>query len=72
MEPGEKGYKFSQLLQVFRTRQIDTCNEFVEFIPVHVQNYQFTNALLNISSISIFTISSVRLASTALRSSVLL
>ncbi len=72
MKPGKKGSKLPQLIQVSRTREINACNEPVEFIPVHEQNYQLTNALLNISSISIFTISSVRLASTALRSSALL
>lgn len=72
MKPGEEGNKLPQLVKVIMTGEIYACNEPVEFIPVHEQNYQLTNALLKISSISILTISSVRLASTSLRLSVLL
>ena len=68
MKPREQCDQLTQPLQVTGTGEVDACNEPVEFIPVHGRHYQLTNALLNISSISIFTISSVRLASTALRS----
>ncbi len=72
MKPGEEGGEFSQTLYVGRARKADAYDKPVEFIPVHQSHYQLTNALLNISSTSIFTISSVRLASTALRSRALL
>ncbi len=66
-ETREQGYKLTQLLQVSRTGQFNACDEPVEFIPVHEPCYQLTNARLKISSVNIFTISSVRLASTSLR-----